>query len=91
MHPGDQLTRIGTVSPDQGQTTEAPADRSQNQPGAITVLHAGAMNHYPQKQSHRVNDNMTFAPVDLLAGVIASLSALLSCLDRLRVDDGCRR
>lgn len=86
MHPGNQLTRVSAIRPDQRQATEtAPRssrgqafDRSQNQPGAVPILYAGAVNHRPQQQPHRVNNNMTFAPVDLFPGVIAAVTALLT-------------
>ena len=55
------------------RTSLAPSRLSLSKP-----LYVGAVNHRPQQQPHRVNNNMTFAPVDLFPGVIAALTALLT-------------
>src|SRR5216683_6433665 len=58
---------------------------------AIAVLDIGRVDFGADEQSRGVGDDMAFAALDLLAGVIAARSATLGGLDRLAVDDPGRR
>ena len=44
----------------------------EHHPGTIPVLHVGLMNDNCQNQSQRVYNNMTFAPLDLFAGIVTA-------------------
>ena len=55
---------------------------------AVTVLHAGCGHGDGQQQPKRVDDQMTLASLDFLAGVVARRAALRRDARGLRVDDG---
>jgi len=69
--PCDQLPGIAAISPDQRQSLKSPDPLRQDQPGTISILHIGSMNHHRQNQTQRIDDDMAFAAQDLLAGVVA--------------------
>ena len=68
--PFDQFAGIAAVRPDQLQASIPPTKLAQHQLGAVAILNVAGMNNDSQNQSHRVNDNMPLATVDLLARVV---------------------
>ena len=44
--------------------------------GAIAILHARGGNDHRQQESKRIDEDVALAPLDLLAGVVATLTAL---------------
>lgn len=88
LHELLELSGIAAVSEDHQQPQQAVAEHAQEQPGAITVLHAGRCDHHPQQQTLGVGERMTFAPLDLFAGIVtAAQSRKLPAFDALAVDD----
>jgi hypothetical protein len=59
----------------------------EDQNRTIVILNIRRMNDEGQNQAHRVDDDVTFAAVDLLARIVAPLATDLGRLDRLAVDD----
>lgn len=81
---------IAAVSEDMAQPRPALQDSFQHVGGAITVLNVGGMDDQTDQQAKRVDDDMTLATHDLLAGIEAPYSAALRGPDRLAVNDaGC--
>src|SRR3546814_4631377 len=58
---------------------------------AIPVLNIGAMNGEADEQAGGVGDNVAFASLDLLSGIIARNTAAFRGFDALAVDDAGRR
>src|SRR3546814_16081347 len=58
---------------------------------AIPVLNIGAMNGEADEQAGGVGDNVAFASLDLLSGIIARNTAAFSGFDALAVVDAGRR
>ena len=69
--PFDQLARIAAIGPDQLQPAETALEQGQHEFGPVAILDVGGMHHHGQQQTQRVYDDMTLAPVDLLAGVVS--------------------
>ena len=63
----------------------------QERPAPVAILNAGRVRLDHEATPVRVNQRMTFAPVDLLAGIITARAASLRGLDALAVDDRGRR
>jgi hypothetical protein len=88
--PLHELSGVPAVSPNEGEAREPALDGRQDELGAITVLDMGAMNHNQQQEAKCIDQDVTFAPVDLFPGIIPAFPALFGCLDRLGVNY-CRR
>ena len=69
------------------QPRPAFEDRFQDESRAVTVLNIGGVDDETNHQAERVDDDVTLAAIDLLAGVKAPDSAAFGDLDRLTVDD----
>ena len=70
--PVDQLTGIAAVGPDQLQPGRMADEFGQHQLGSVAVLNIGGMDHHRQHQSQRINYQMAFSALYLLAGVISA-------------------
>ena len=76
------------VVPEDGfQTRIRPGiELARNSRSRGPVVHAGRRDHDRQDQAERVNDQVTFPPVNFLGGVVAVFAADLGGLDGLAVD-----
>ena len=82
---------VGGIGKQVLEPGKAPANSGADQPEAVTVLHAGGMDDPSQRQARRIGEEMTLAPIDLLAGVEPAWAAGFRRLDALTVDDRRRR
>jgi hypothetical protein len=78
--PGDELTGVAAVGPDQLQTRKQPGQPLERQPSAIAVLNVGGVDDNRQDQPQRVDDDVTLAPDYLFARVVAPAKAPFSTL-----------
>jgi len=87
--PIHQKARIATVGPDMFDAIAGPLAQSQRQQlfGGISILNIGGQHHHRDDQPDRIDQDMAFAPVDFLAGIVTSLVADLGAFDALTVDD----
>jgi len=69
LDPLDEFPGISAIRPDQGQSRKPFLQFSQNQPGSISILKVGRMNHHGDYQTDRINDNMAFPSRNLLSGI----------------------
>jgi hypothetical protein len=77
---------IAAIGEDVAQPRAQGPDRGQQIDGAVAVLDVGAVDPQAHQVSLRVGDDVAFAAVDFLAGVISPRPAALSSLHRLTVD-----
>jgi hypothetical protein len=56
---------------------------------SIAILHVGWQHHYHQNQPHRIDQEVSLTPVNLLAGVIAAFATALTALDDLTKPNPC--
>ena len=89
--PVHQHTRIATVGPDMFDAIACPLAQSQGQQlfGSIPILNIGGQHHHRDDQPDRIDQDMAFAPIDFLAGIVTPLVADFGALDALTVDDTC--
>ena len=89
LGPVHQHTRIATVGPDMFDAIACPLAQSQGQQlfGSIPILNIGGQHHHRDDQPDRIDQDMTFAPIDFLAGIVTPLVADLGAFDALTVDD----
>lgn len=87
--PVHQQACIATVGPDMFDTIAGPLAQRQRQQlfGGISILNIGGQHHHRDEQSDRIDQDMAFAPIDLLAGIVTPLVADLGTLYALAVDD----
>ena len=71
-------------SPGHGLTEEG----GQQLFGAIPILNMGGQDGHHEQQADGIDQDMAFASVDFLAGVVTPLVASLGAFDALAVDDG---
>ena len=90
-HPLDKFTRVSAVGPDQAQPRPLVRQHLEQQSCAVAVLGGSRRHADDQQQAERVHEDVPFAPVDVLPGVMAFFAAPLRGLDALRIEDGCRR
>ena len=62
---------IGAVADDFLQKGKPSPHRLEQRRGAVAILHIGRMHLHAQEQAERVDEEMAFLALDLLAGVIA--------------------
>jgi hypothetical protein len=62
-------------------------ERPQQLLGSVSVLDVRGQYQGQQNESHRIDQEVALAPVDFLAGIVASLVAALRALDALSVED----
>jgi hypothetical protein len=65
---------IAIIGPDEFEPGEAIADLVEDEGRPVTILDTRGVNDDPYWQSFSVDERMDFAPLDLLAGVIAYLA-----------------
>jgi hypothetical protein len=70
--PVDQFPGVSPVGPDQLEARKLPDQLGQHQFGSVTILDMGGMHDHGQEQAQGVYDDVSLAPVDLLAGVVAA-------------------
>src|SRR5439155_22538986 len=70
-HPRHQLAGVAAIRPDQAQPRRDPAELLEDPLGAVPVLDPGAMDHDRQDQAQRIHREVTLAPFDFLAVVVA--------------------
>jgi hypothetical protein len=69
--PGDELASVSAISPDETKSRELMLESFEYQLGAVAVLNVCRMNYRDQHQTHYIDEQMSFATIDLLAGVVA--------------------
>lgn len=69
--PLDQLPCVSPIGPNEPDAQIGIAYQLEKDFRSITILNIGCMNHYSNNQSKRVYEEMTFAAVDFLAGIIS--------------------
>ena len=57
----------------------------------LAILEIGGMHHHFEQQTHRIDKQVTFAPVHFLPPVISMRPTALRRFDRLAIDDRCAR
>ena len=87
--PVQQGARVATVGPDVFDPSASllVEEGCEQLLGSIAVLNVGRQDHHHQQQSDCVDQNVSFASVDLFARVVAPLLADLAAFDTLTVDD----
>ena len=86
--PRDQGTGIAGVGPDLGQATVPRDEATQQSLGTVAVLLIGGSHIDPQERTQNVDQDVTFAPGGLLAGVVAPYPALVAEPGIFVQDDG---
>ena len=71
-HPIDQSARIAAIGPYQQQARKTPYHTSEDELGSVAVLDGGRMQHDGEDQADGVDNDMSFAAVDFLAGIITA-------------------
>jgi hypothetical protein len=89
-HPLDQRASVPAVGPDAAQPPEASAQRRKQQASPIAILHVRRVDADQENQSRRIDQKMSLSSHHLLASIISTNSALLSCSHTLRVKDRSR-
>ena len=90
--PGDQGTAIAAICPDDLQSAKEQVEARKEGDGPVPVLHGGGSHADTQNQAKGIDQEVSLAPADLLAGIVANRrAALLGSLDALTVEDGRRR
>ena len=69
--PRYQPSGVGCVSPDYSETGEASQQFGQHQPGPVTVLNVGCVNHHGQEEPGGIHYDVALASRHPLARVIA--------------------
>ncbi len=85
--PLDQRAGVSSVSPDAPQPAEPSALRREQQACPIPILNVGWVDADQQNQSQRIDQKMSLSSHHLLASIVSTNSALLSCAHTLRVED----
>ena len=80
-------TGIGAIGPDHTQAPESRGQCPQQDACRCPVLRIRRRDHNQQHEAERINQDVPFAPGDVLGGVVASDATLLTGLRRLAVDD----
>src|SRR5271167_2063003 len=80
--PFHQLARVAAIGPNQLQSWEVVLDPLENRLRTVPILDTGRMNDHRQDQSHRVHEDVTLAPHDLLASIVSVDPPLFVCLRR---------
>ena len=88
-HPFDQFPSIRAIGPDQAHSLSCW--QRAHPTSAAPVLCVGGGHDSNQLQAKRLAQNVPFAHQNLLASIIAALTATICGLDRLRVENRGRR
>ena len=68
--PGDEFARVASIGPDALQPRVQTSELAQHQLGTVTILHIRSVHHHRQNRTERIDDDVSLAPVDLLARVV---------------------
>ena len=68
--PFDQFPCVSPIGPNQPDAQIGVTYQMEEYFGSVTILNVGCMNDYSNHQSKRVYEEMTFAAVHFLAGII---------------------
>ena len=82
---------IGAIGKKMTQPGETVANGLYEIACAVAILNVGCMNDHEQHQSDRVGNDVTFAALDLLSGVITANTATFRGFNALAVDHAGRR
>ena len=88
--PVELWAGVGGVSEEVAQPWKGSADRLGDHRCAVAILDAGGMDDEADQQAEGVGDDVTLAPVDLFARIVAANTAVFRGLDALAVDDAGR-
>ena len=80
-------TGIPAVSEDVTKPRERMPDRIEHGGGSVPVLNVGSVNGQADEKAGGVGDDMTFASLDLLPGIIARNTATFCGFDALAVNN----
>jgi hypothetical protein len=69
--PLDQFSSVSPIGPNEPDTQIGIAYQREEYFGAVSILNVGCMNDYGNNQPQRVYEQMPFAAIDLLAGIIS--------------------
>ena len=90
-HPScEGRTGIGLVGPEAAQPAKPLERPTEELAGATLFGEIGRSNANPQQQTQGVHQNMAFAPLGFLAGIITARPRMVGGTDRLAVEDGGR-
>lgn len=89
-HPLDQRARVSSVGPDAAQPAEAVTQGREQQTRPIAILNVGRVDADQENQAQRIDQKMSLSSHHLLASIVSTNSALLSCAHTLRVEDRSR-
>src|SRR5439155_320033 len=67
----DELPRITAISPNETEAIELILDPFEYEFRAVTILNVGRMNDCDQYEPHHVDEQMSFASIDLFARIVA--------------------
>jgi hypothetical protein len=70
--PSDQLATIGAIDPDAPQFLGRAAQAPDQQTRPCCIRERGGRDHHDDNQTHRVDQEMPFAPRDLFARILAA-------------------
>ena len=89
--PCDQSTCIASVGPDDLQPAEEQVEARQEHHGTIAILNIGRRDPHSEDHAEGVHEQVSLAPADLLARIVADrFATLLGAFDALAVEDGGR-
>ena len=72
-HPGDELSRVTAISPNELQPAKAVKHKPlENQLRSVAILQACAVDDHRQKQAQCIHDQVALAALDLLARIVAA-------------------
>src|SRR5204863_9962865 len=82
LDPGASCAGVAIVDPDQADAWEATFDRLQQQFHSLAILQISRVHDDFEQEPHRVDEQMPFAPGELLPPIRAMGSASLGGFDR---------
>jgi len=89
--PLNQRAEVTAVGPNDLQATKKAHQSLEERLGCVPVLHGSAGDHQRQNQAQGVHRQVALAAFDLFARVVAAFPGLIGRLDRLAVNNSCRR
>lgn len=80
FNPEDELSRISSIRPDEGERAEESVllRVPQDEFGTVSILNVGSMDNEFKDETERINEDMSLASGDLLAPVVPMLIPLFS-------------
>lgn len=90
---GDPSHQVGApvtaIRPNAPEFFATAGEGVENQFCAVPLLHGGGRHHNDQDQAQRVNQDVAFPALNLLARVVAFYPRQGGCLDTLAIDRPC--